>query len=416
MTRRPGQDRARLEAEAPPHAPAQRQGLRTLQVSRTTARFISDGHPWVRPDRFTLGLEALSTGEPVTLVDESGRRLASALSDPADEICARVYHRRADMPFIPAQALTRALERRATLLADGSTDCHRLVHGEADFLPGVRIERYAQVIVVLVLAPCAAPYADELCRSLQGRFPEAVVVRKDHHEDLRRAPVSARRSDGRPLDPEEVVAARELGVTYPLRPYAGLATGLYVDQRATRAWLRPLVPGKRVLNLFSYTGAFSLCALHAGAAAATDIDLSAVALARAQEAAALNGLALRLRTLRGDCREVLSALDEAECFDVIIADPPTAAQGAGGWVLRRDYGAVLRLALARLAPGGLLVACCNTIGGKPFDLAGAIQEQAGLENVAVTRIDAPALGEDLPQVDGFPEGRPFRLVAMRAKE
>jgi 23S rRNA (cytosine1962-C5)-methyltransferase len=211
-----------------------------------------------------------------------------------------------------------------------------------------------------------------------------------------------------------VVISRELGVIYPLRPFAGLATGLYVDQRATRAWLRPLAAGKRVLNLFSNTGAFSLNALHAGAVAATDIDLSAVALTRAKEGAALNGVAERMRTLHGDCREVLAALSESERFDIIIIDPPTAAQGAGGWVLRRDYGQVLRLALARLAPGGILVACCNTIGGKPFDLAGTIQEQAGQVRILLRRIDGPPLGEDLPQLDGFPEGRPFRLVAMRA--
>ncbi len=408
MSRQPTSGREPAGSESP----VRPQGLRTLQVSRTTARFLAGGHPWVRPDRYTRGLEVLGVGEPVTLVDEGGRRLASALGDPVDEVCARVYHRRPDMPFVPAQALSRALDRRAALLGDAATDCCRLVHGEADFLPGVRIERYAHVIVVLVLAGCAAPYADALCRSLQGRFPAAVVVLKDHQEDLRQAPVSARRCDGLPLDPEEVVQARELGVRYPLRPFAGLATGLYVDQRATRAWLQLQSAGKRVLNLFSYTGAFSLAALHAGAAAATDIDLSAVALARAQEGAVLNGVADRLRTMRGDCREVLAALDER--FDIVITDPPTAAQGAGGWVLRRDYGAVLRLALAHLAPGGLLVACCNTIGGKPFDLAGAIQEQAGQVRILLHRIDGPPLGEDLPQLEGFPEGRPFRLVAMRA--
>jgi 23S rRNA G2069 N7-methylase RlmK/C1962 C5-methylase RlmI len=123
-------------------------------------------------------------------------------------------------------------------------------------------------------------------------------------------------------------------------------------------------------------------------------------------------VAERLRTLRGDCREVLATIDER--FDIIISDPPTAAQGAGGWVLRRDYGAVLRLALNRLAPGGLLVACCNTIGGKPFDLVGAIQEQAAQERLVLSRIDGPPLGDDQPQLDGFPEGRPFRLVAMRS--
>jgi 23S rRNA (cytosine1962-C5)-methyltransferase len=383
----------------------------TLQVSRTTAHFISDGHPWVRPDRFTRGLETLQTGEPVTLVDEGGRRLASALADPAHEICARVYHRRPDMPFVPAQALTRAWERRAALHADPDTDCYRVVHGEADFLPGLRVERYGPVFVVMVLADCASPYADALCASLQGRLPDAVIVRREHRDDLRREEVSSRRHGGGALDPEAVVIGRELGVRYPLRPFAGLATGLYVDQRATRVWLRPQAAGKRVLNLFAYTGAFSLALLAAGAAHATDVDLAAPALARASEAAALNGLAGRHAVVQSDCRRFLTGGGEA--FDLILCDPPTAAQGGDGWILRRDYPEILRLACARLAPGGLLVACCNTVGGKPFPLGTVLRDAGAAAGVTLAEAPGPHLGDDIPLLKGFPEGRPYRLMAVR---
>ncbi len=406
--RRPLTDPFPSEEPRTPH-PA----LRTLTVSRTTARFLTDGHPWVRPDRFTRGLEVLQAGEPVTLVDDTGKRLASALADPAHEICARVYHRRPDMPFVPAQALTRAWDRRAALHADPDTDCYRVVHGEADFLPGLRVERYATVFVVLVLADCALPYADEICRSLQRRHPEAVVVRRDHRSDLRREDVTTRRYGGGDLDPEAIVIGRELGVRYPLRPFAGLATGIYVDQRATRAWLLPQAAGRRVLNLFAYTGAFSLALLKAGAAAAVDVDLAGPALVRAAEAAALNGFADRHRIHQEDCRRFLDG--SGESFDLIICDPPTAAQGGDGWILRRDYPEVLRAACARLAEGGLLVACCNTIGGKPFPLTDQVTQAALAAGINLQPEAAPALGEDLPMLSGFPEGRPFRIVAARRK-
>ena len=387
--------------------------MRTLTVSRTTARFIADGHPWVRPDRFTRGLEVLQTGEPVTLIDEGGKRLASALADPANEICARVYHRRPDMPFVPGQALSRAWDKRAALHTDPQTDCYRVVHGEADFLPGLRVERYANVFVVLVFADCAAPYADEVCRDLQRRMPDAIIVRRDHRTDLRREDVTSRRYGGGDLDPETVVIGRELGVQYPLRPFAGLATGIYVDQRATRAWLMPQVAGKRVLNLFAYTGAFSLALLKAGAAAAVDVDLAAPALARAAEAAALNGVADRHAIHQGDCRKYLTGTGQD--FDLIVCDPPTAAQGGDGWILRRDYPEVLRAAFTRLAPGGLLVACCNTLGGKPFPLRDVVDEAARGAQATIGDVPVPALGEDIPLLGGFPEGRPYRLVAANRR-
>jgi 23S rRNA G2069 N7-methylase RlmK/C1962 C5-methylase RlmI len=230
---------------------------------------------------------------------------------------------------------------------------------------------------------------------------------------LRRAAVADRRWDGGALDADLMVEGRELACRYPLRPFSGLATGLYVDQRATRIWLKSQAAGRRVLNLFAYTGAFSISMLAAGASYAVDVDLAAPALARAAEAAVLNGVADRHRIVQQDCRKYLAAGDDR--FGVIICDPPTAAQGGDGWVLRRDYPEVLRLALRRLQPGGLFLACCNTIGGKPYALDAAVDEAAQDTGLDLETVDAPALGDDLPLLRGFPEGRPFRLVAVRRK-
>jgi 23S rRNA (cytosine1962-C5)-methyltransferase len=371
----------------------------------------------VRPDRFTRGLEGLRAGEAVTLVDEDGRDYGTALADPEAEVCARVFHRKAGAVFDPAAAIVRAWERRASLHADPDTDCYRLVHGEADFLPGLRVERYASVLVVVALAPCIVPSLDAVCAALHGLRPEATIVVREHLDDLRRAEVATRlwRPEGSSAvgvpDADTVVIGKELGCRYPLRPCAGLATGLYVDQRATRAWLRPLAKGKRVLNLFAYTGAFSVSLLAAGAAAATDVDLSAPALARAVEAAALNEVAERHRAVTADCRKFLAA--SRDDFDLVIIDPPTAAQGGDGWVARRDYPDLLRLAWARLAPGGLLVACVNTVGGKSFALDEALAQAARQAGVRMAPVVAPGPAVDVPQLKGFPEGRPFRLAAAR---
>lgn len=382
-----------------------------LQISRATARFLRDGHPWVRPDRYTRGLERLRAGDAVTLVDEEGRAYGSALVDPQADICARVFHRKPEAAFDAAAAVRRAWERRAALHADPDTDCYRVVHGEADFLPGLRVERYASVLVVLVLAECIAPHVEAVCAALHDLLPAAAILVRDHRDDLRRAPVQDRVWGGGPLDPEALITGRELGCRFPLRPCSGLATGIYVDQRATRAWLRPQVAGRRVLNLFAYTGAFSISLLAAGAASAVDVDLAAPALERAVEAAALNGVADRHRTVHSDCRRFLTGC--ADLFDVIICDPPTAAQGGDGWVLRRDYPEILRLALKRLAPSGLLLAACNTVGGKPVDLDRFIADASAVADVAVAAVAPPQLADDIPLMKGFPEGRPYRLTAVR---
>lgn len=386
--------------------------MKTLIIGRESAGFIERGHPWVRPDRFTKGLEALSPGEPVILGDERGRTIAAALADPAAPVCARVYARDPQLAFDPAAALRKAWSRRGRFHHDRQTDCYRIVHGEADGLPGLRVERHADVLLVLVLADCAATAVDPVCAALAELMPAARLVVREHRDDLRREAVATRLVGGALPAEETTVEGCEFGVVLPLRPFAGLATGIYVDQRGTRRWLRPQAAGRRVLNLFAYTGLFSLSLLQAGAASAVDIDLSAPALARAQEAATRNRLAERYRQHHADCLAFLAS--DTASYDLIICDPPTAAQGGeAGWLSRRDLPRLLALALPRLAPGGMLVACSNTLGGKPLDLEALLRTAAHDTGIATVPIAAPELDPDIPQIKGFPEGRPFRTAVVK---
>jgi 23S rRNA (cytosine1962-C5)-methyltransferase len=387
--------------------------MRSVIVSRQTAGYIARGHPWVRPDRFTRGLDQCQPGEAITLTGQDGKALASALADPKCPIGARVYDKRPGRPLDVAAALQKAWERRRELTDSADTDAWRLVHGEADGLPGLRIERLGSVWVVLVQAACALAAGESAAAWLAERQPGRTVLLREHLEDLRKSEPVTRLMAGPMVEPEDVLTAREMGVSYQVTPGAGLATGLYVDQRATRAWLRNRCQGARVLNLFAYTGAFSVSLLAGGAASACDVDVAAPSLSTATANARANGVASRHRTVRADVRSFLS--QDQGAYDIIICDPPTAAQGAGGgWIARRDYAGVISQCLQRLAPDGLLLACTNTRGD-----AGSI---VGLDELLVShglhllpREEQPPLGVDLPQLKGFPEGRPFRLSIGRRR-
>ncbi len=384
--------------------------LKRLVLSRASAGFIGRGHPWVKPDRFTRGLDKLQPGEAVVLVDDQGKPIASALADPKAEVCARVFHRTPNKLFDPAVAVTKAWTRRGGFHKDPKTTCYRIVHGEGDWLPGLRIERLGEVLVVVVSATCMAPFVQTVCKALHACSGGMAIVVREHLDDLRVEATSSWRwnPDGTrgTVDPEAVITAKELGATITLRPFAGLATGIYIDQRETRAWLRKQAKGKRVLNLFAYTGVFSTSLLVGGAAHATDVDISGPSLAIAQANAAANHLTAKHAIAQRESREFLR--EATGTWDVIICDPPTAAQGDGGWILRRDYPELLPLAWQRLAPGGLLLACCNTLYGKPFPLHEELMKLPG-----ASEEKAPDLGDDLPQLPGYHEGRPFRLLVIR---
>lgn len=384
--------------------------MKKLQVSRSTARFIQQGHPWVRVDKFTKGLQQLKAGEMVTLCDERGKELASALADPNQEICARVYHKRPQKTFKVASALDQALKKRQALYDDPTTNCYRVVHGESDFLPALRIESLGQFVVILLRASCMQIYLPEIVQWCTQAFPQSEIIIKEQFDDLRRHPLKIYDRNLKPCDPQRECIGLEDGVQVICRPAEDLATGVYVDQRATRQWLRQHCVEKDIANAFAYTGLFSAALLSAGAKSSTDIDISAPALELAQRNAELNQVSNRHTSIVSDSISFFK--QHTTEFDIIILDPPTAAHGKQkqSWILRRDYPILIEQALKRLRPNGLLIACRNTLGmKKQFALRTHITER----HPALSLIDNPSMGVDIPALKGFPESKPYELVIAR---
>ncbi|NRA40258.1 MAG: class I SAM-dependent rRNA methyltransferase [Planctomycetes bacterium] len=386
--------------------------MKSLKVSRSTANFIKRGHPWVRVDAHTEGLDTLQCGEAINLCDERGKVLASALADPQSSICARVYHRLPNKDFDIQQALERASNRRQILWDDDTTNCFRLVHGEADFLPGLRIEVYNHCMVILCRSLAMLAHKDELLSTLKKLFPAFDLIFKKQIQDIRTEKVEI--ECPAPMHSDSRIWARELDSEVCVFPCQDLACGIYVDQRATRTYLHQHCQGKDIANTFSYTGFFSSSLLQAGAQSAIDIDIAQPALDVARENAEKNAVADRHRIHCGDSGHYFTS--HQDMFDIIILDPPTAAQGKSkgknkkSWLLRKDYPLLIEAAWKRLRKDGLLVACCNTLGQKKqFRLKQYIEQNL----TDYSDETSPPLGIDIPQLKGFPEGRPYELSIIK---
>lgn len=295
---------------------------------KANARAIRHGFPWVYEnelvtDRRTKKIEA---GSLAVLEDADRRPMALVAVNPNSKIICRVLDRdteaEIDQSWFEAR-FAKALDMRERLY---DTPFYRLVHAEADGLPGVVIDRFGDICVV---QPNAA-WADLRIDALTAALATVTGV----HNILKNASGRARTLEG--LDEENQVllgAAPDAPLpvvmndaTYMADLTGGQKTGLFFDQRANHGFAARLSKGARVLDVFSHVGGFSLAALAGGATSGMAVDGSAAALSLAEQGAAAAGFADRFQTRKGDAFAVLEALaEEGEMFDVVICDPPAFA-------------------------------------------------------------------------------------------
>lgn len=366
---------ARPPMDYPPRPMTDQPAVRpTLRLKPGAHRRAMSGHPWVFSNEIEMipALKALAPGTVVRVLADDGRALGTALFNPHPLISARLLTRDPeaviDRDFLAAR-LARALALREKLLP---VPHYRLVHAEADGLPGTVIDRFNDTIVVQVNTAGMERLTDELLAALDALLsPRVVLLRNDG---------AARSLEG--LEPEvrlvkgsldEPIELVENGARFLADPSEGQKTGWFFDQRDNRAAVAKLAAGARVLDLYSYCGGFGVQAALAGAAQVTAIDRSQPALDLAARAAALNGVAERCTFRRAEAFEELQRLADArERFGVVIADPPAFIkskkdlhQGA------RAYRKLSRLAAQRVEPEGFLfVASCS----HHIDMAGFASE------------------------------------------
>jgi 23S rRNA (cytosine1962-C5)-methyltransferase len=355
-------------------------------------------------------------GTTVELHSAKGEFLARAAFSPASQIRARVW------TFDVAEAIGEeffgrrieaALARRAPL--GSSSSALRLVHGEADGLPGMIVDRYADWLVVQFLSAGVEAWREALLSQLLLQTGCAHAYERSDAEVRALEGLALRDGPLAGAAPTAAIEISENGLRYGVDPVLGQKTGFFIDQRDNRARVRAQARGE-VLNCFCYTGGFTLAALAGGAAHVVSIDSSEHALEQARANLALNALdAQRCQWLCADAFTALRELrNQGRQFDVVILDPPKFAPTAAH-VERaaRAYKDINLLGLKLLRPGGTLFtfSCSGGVSADLFQkiVAGAAAD-AGVYVTLEARLSAAA---DHPVALSFPEGDYLKGLELR---
>jgi 23S rRNA (cytosine1962-C5)-methyltransferase len=383
----------------------------TLRLRKPLERSLRSGHPWL----YREALEAFEAppGTPVRVVDRKGKFVASGLAEEGP-IGVRVFSLD-DRPVgerLFAARFEAAFALRAGL-ALPDTDAYRLVHGEGDRIPGVVCDRYGSAAVLKIDGSAALAHAATFARLLEAPL-RALGVASLLLRTGRKQDETVDVTWGAP--PEREVSVREYGMRLVANLYDGQKTGLFLDHRETRARVRRASAGLSVLNLYGYTGGFSVAAGLGGAARVVTVDLAKPALALASRSWSENGLPAEQHAVQaGDAIEyIAAAADSGARYGLVIADPPNfaprkSALDAALAAYQALHGAVLRT----LAPGGIYVAasCSSHVDMRAFEdtvLQGAARARKVLQ--VLERSGAPA---DHPRLLSFPEGDYLKVLVLR---
>jgi len=332
-----------------------------LRLRKNEDRRLRAGHLWVYSNEVDVEatpLRDFQPGQPVTIQASNGKFIGTGYINPHVLLCARLVSRDPEHPLSPSLLVHRlnvALSLRERLY---ERPFYRLVHGEGDGLPGLIVDRYGDLCVAQLTTAGMDQRKEEVLAALQKVLkPKAVLWRND--SPVREIEGLGRYvADATGAAPDTVIVEED-GLQFQVAPRTGQKTGWFYDQRDNRARLDRYVRDRRVLDVFSYVGAWGIRAAVRGARQVLCVDSSAPALELAATNAALNKVSDRVQFQQGDAFEVLKALREArERFDVVIVDPPAFIKR------RKDlkegtlaYRRINEMAMQVLERDGLLMSC-----------------------------------------------------------
>ncbi|WP_426508747.1 23S rRNA (cytosine(1962)-C(5))-methyltransferase RlmI [Serratia proteamaculans] len=376
-------------------------------------------HPWVFSGAVQRVEGKALSGETIDIHDAQGKWLARGAYSPVSQIRARVW------TFLPDEEinieffirrLQQAQSWRDWVAKRDGLDGYRLIAGESDGMPGITIDRFQNFLVLQLLSAGAEYQRAALITALQHCYPECAIYD--------RSDVAVRKKEGLPLAQGQVVGdlppallpITEHGMKLLVDIQQGHKTGFYLDQRDSRLAARNYSAGRRVLNCFSYTGAFAVSALMGGCTQVISVDTSQAALDIAKQNVELNQLDLsKAEFVRDDVFQLLRAYrTQGEKFDLIIMDPPKFVENknqlAGAC---RGYKDINMLALQLLNPGGILLSfSCS--GLMPTDLFQKILADAAVDaGRDVQFIEQYRQAADHPVIATYPEGLYLKGFACR---
>jgi 23S rRNA (cytosine1962-C5)-methyltransferase len=399
-------------------------GIVTLRPGRE--RSVRRRHPWIFSGAVAHVDGRPAPGDSVQVMTADGEVLGIGAYSPVSQIRVRMWtfvddrHHPSHRPeVVDAEFVTRrvvaAAERRRRVFVDADTDAARLVFSEADGVPGLVADRYGDTVVMQLTTAGAERWRDTIADALFGVDGVTSVYERSDADTREREGLDARVGVVRGEAPSADLVVRERGVRYHVDVAAGHKTGFYLDQRDARAAVAGIAAGARVLNAFSYTGAFGVVATLHGATEVTSIDSSGPALDVARRNAATNGVEPG-ELIEADAFTALRGLrDRARSYDLILLDPPKLALSDQHLDrASRAYKDLNLLAVKLLAPGGTLLtfSCSGAMTAELFQkvVAGAALDARRSVRI-VGRLHQP---DDHPVPLTFPEADYLKGLVLRA--
>ena len=374
--------------------------LPELRLKKNEERRLRAGHCSVysnEVDTKHSPLKGFAVGQWCHVTNSRGRVLGTAYINPNTLICARLVSRLENKTLtldVLIERISTALRLRERCF---SVPCYRLIFGESDFLPGLVVDRYHDVLVVQVTTAGMDNIQDDIISALSSVInPKTILLRNDS---------GSRKLEGLELysktvlgELPELVELEENNSRFVTSLEQGQKTGWFYDHRLNRQRTQQYVKGKSVLDVFSYVGGWGIEALQAGASDVTCVDASSFALNLATQSAALNDVEDKFNTIEGDAFEVLKSLvEEGKKYDVVILDPPAFVKR------RKDlkegslaYRRINRLAMNLIKDEGILVSasCSYHLSGE--QLLNEIRQAAYLANVQCQVLEQGHQGPDHP--------------------
>jgi len=391
----------------------------SLELRKDLARHLRAGHPWVFRKAIEKAPKGLLAGAIVDVV-EDGRFVARGYHDPHSAISVRILTR--EPAEVIDEAFWRNRIRRALALREDlvrGTTGYRLVHGENDGLPGVVADRYGDFAVLKLYSAGLTPHRAHIVEALRqeakglaGVFGRDEIPRDEESDEA--AP------QGRVLwgaEPPERIEIDEHGMKLLVDVRRGQKTGMFLDQRENRRLVRELSAGRGdALNLFGYTGGFSVAAALGGARHVVTIDVDRDAIVLARDNFRVNGLDPADHAFASeDAFEILKRYKaQGRQFDLVVCDPPAFAKSQKAVEAAvAGYASLNRAALHVLAPGGILVtaSCSARVSAEMFQ--DAVKEAAYKTHIDLQLVEDRRQPPDHPVAPQFREGRYLKCAVYR---
>jgi len=389
-----------------------------LRLKKGEDRRIRGGHPWVFSNEIATTatpLKSFTPGQEVVVQAHDNTLLGAAYVNPHSLIAARLYSSKPDDQLDLAffkQRFMNALQLRSRLY---TLPYYRLAFSEADELPGLVVDRFGQDLVVQINTAGMEQKIEVIADALRAILPETTSILLRNDSSIREQEGLKTYIDPIYGNPPESIMLEENGVRFSAPLLKGQKTGWFYDHRDNRATLKKYVPGRTVLDVFSYLGGFGIQAAVFGAAHVDCIETSAAACEYIMKNAQLNNVEDKVNTINDDAFDAMKSLiQKGKSYDVIILDPPAFVKKSKD---RKEglvaYQRINELALKLLADDGILVTCSCSMHVSQEDLTHILQRAAYKTQRHIQILERGHQGQDHPIHIAIPETDYLKAMVVR---